>query len=157
MACALSEPKPLAKARYRRYGGETIFPFIIQNFHRYAFYAAFAFIVILWYDAILAFFFVQEGTTRFGIGLGSLIMLINVCLLSAYTFSCHSWRHLIGGSVDCYSCSALNRTRHGLWQKISFLNEKHGRWAMWSLVSVALTDVYIYLVATNTITDFRLF
>lgn len=156
--CAVPEPQPLWKMRFRRYMGERAFPFIAQNFHRFTFYAAAIFIVILWYDAILAFFFKgNQGGTQFGIGLGSLVMLVNVILLSLYTFSCHSWRHLIGGHVDCYSCTALNRTKFGLWQKISFLNEKHGRWAMWSLVSVGLTDVYVYLVASRAITDFRLF
>lgn len=156
-ACAVPEPRPLEKARYKRYLGERAFPFIVQNFHRYAFYAAVVFIVILWKDTIESFFITENGATRFGVGLGSLVFLANIVLLTVYTFSCHSWRHLIGGNVDCYSCSLANRTKHGLWKKVSFMNERHGLWAMMSLVSVALTDVYVWLVASHQITDLRLF
>ena len=37
-------------------------------------------------------------------GGGSLPWLLNVVLISAYTFSCHSMRHLVGGNKDCYTC-----------------------------------------------------
>ena len=67
-------------------------------------------------------------------------------MLSAYTFGCHSWRHLIGGGIDCYSCSAMTKTRYGLWQKVSFLNEKHAAFAWASMISVGLTDLYVDLV-----------
>lgn len=171
VACAVNKPfRPLWLISLQRYWGEKGFPFVAMNFHRYAFYAAAVFIVLLWVDAIKAFFFPgavgtplvahAEGAatgTHFGMGLGTVIFLANVTLLSLYTFSCHSFRHLVGGGTDCYSCSALTRSKFGLWQKISFLNEKHGLWAMMSLVSVALTDVYVYLVATHTITDIRFF
>src|SRR5579871_4872073 len=96
LACAVTEPRPLEQRRFKRYTGERAFPLIAQNFHRYAFYAAVAFIVFLWKDTIDAFFFTDGGQKHFGMGLGSLIFLVNICLLTAYTFSCHSWRHLIG-------------------------------------------------------------
>jgi hypothetical protein len=130
-----------------------------MNFHRFAFYAAVVFIVILWIDTFNAFFYFPGpgNTTHFGIAVGSLVFLINILLLTGYTFSCHSWRHLIGGGVDCYSCSALNRTRYGLWRQISFLNERHGLWAMLSLCSVGLTDAYVYLISTHAFPDIHLF
>ena len=37
---------------------------------------------------------------HFGIGVGTLVLLANVTLLSCYTFGCHSLRHLIGGVRD---------------------------------------------------------
>src|SRR5882762_5994979 len=77
----------------RNYRGETAFPFILQNVHRYFFYLAVLFIIFLWYDAFRSFFF--DG--HFGIGVGTLVLTINVSLLSLYTFSCHSLRHLAGG------------------------------------------------------------
>ncbi len=153
VACAVKEPEPLYKLRWKKYTGERVFPFVAMNFHRYAFYAAALFMIMLWIDAIKAFFF--EG--RLGMGIGSLIFLVNVLLLTLYTFSCHSWRHLIGGGQDCYSCSAMNKTRYGLWAKVSFLNERHGNWAMASLISVLVTDIYVYLLATKVITDIRFF
>src|SRR5262249_54641198 len=87
-ACAVPE-----LSLRRRYTGEREFPFVLQNLHRFTFYAAVIFIVILSIDAIRAFIF--DG--RFGVGLGSLIFVANVALLALYTFSCHSFRHLIGG------------------------------------------------------------
>ncbi len=150
-ACALAEPRAESRMKYT---GERAFPFILQNLHRYAFYAAVVFIFILSYDAIRSFIFTgQDGRSHFGIHLGSLIFVLNVVLLACYTFGCHSWRHLIGGGIDCYSCSALSRTRYGLWQKVSFLNERHALFAWSSLFSVALVDVYVNLVARGLITD----
>ena len=62
----------------RRYRGETVFPWVLNNFHRFALYATVVQVGFLWVDAIVAFRF----GGRFGIGLGSLILLANVLLLS---------------------------------------------------------------------------
>ena len=61
---------------------------------------ALAFIVILAYDAWKALWFLDPATgrTSFGVGLGSLVLLLNVTLLGGYTFGCHSLRHLAGGA-----------------------------------------------------------
>lgn len=136
-----------------RYKGETAFPFILQNFHRYALYAAIIFIFILSYDALKAFFF-EDG---FHVGLGSLILTANTLFLALYTFTCHSWRHIIGGSLDCFSCSKLSQARHKAWERISHLNEHHMRWAWISLFTVGFSDVYIRLLASGVITDWRIF
>jgi hypothetical protein len=144
-ACAVGEHR-------HRYRGETAFPFILQNLHRYFLYLALIFVVILWYDAILAFWF--DG--KFGIGVGSLVLLANIILLSLYTFSCHSLRHMVGGKIDCFSCVALGGPRFKTWRGLSLLNEHHMLFAWLSLVSVGLADLYIRLVATGTISDLRL-
>jgi hypothetical protein len=157
LGCAIAEPEPLASMRRKKYKGEKYFPLVVQNFHRYAFFAAAIFIIMLWKDTIEAFFFKNGDSMHFGMGLGSIIFLANVILLSCYTFSCHSWRHFVGGNADCYSCSVLNQTKHGLWKKISFINEKHGTFAMASLISVALTDVYVFLVTSGHFHDIRFF
>jgi hypothetical protein len=152
--CAVGEPMPKMRMNYT---GERAFPFVLQNLHRYAFYAAAVFIVLLGWDTIKAFMFQDpvSGGTHFGIGVGSLVFLVNWILLSCYTFGCHSWRHLIGGGTDCYSCSALTRTKYGLWQKSSYLNKRHAFFAWCSMISVGLTDVYVNLVARGMITDLR--
>lgn len=159
--CAVKEPaNPLRSAaavRMQKYMGERVFPLVAQNLHRYAFYAAVVFIVILWKDTFDAFTFTDAQGTHFGVHLISLIFLINICLLTLYTFSCHSWRHLIGGGVDCYSCTVMNKTKYGMWQKVSFLNERHGLWAMMSLVSVAVTDFVVWLYASGHPIDIRFF
>jgi hypothetical protein len=147
-ACAVPEP-----GIRKHYTGERAFPLILQNLHRYAFYAAAIFIVILSWDTIRAFFF----NGQFGVGLGSLLMVGNVLLLALYTFSCHSWRHLIGGKINCYSCSLASRTRYGVWKRVSFLNERHAWFAWASLFSVMIVDFYIRLVATGAIQDVRFF
>ncbi len=145
-ACAVGESRP------HRYSGETRFPFILQNLHRYFLYLALIFLIILWYDAVRAFWF--EG--RFGIGVGSLVLLANIVLLSFYTFSCHSLRHIVGGKVDCFSCVTFGGPRYAAWRGTSFLNEHHMLFAWLSLCSVGLADLYIRLVATGTIPDLRL-
>ena len=62
------------------------------------------FIVLLTWDALLAFRFpMPDGSDRFGIGVGTLVMWVNVILLAGYTFSCHSCRHVCGGHVDVFS------------------------------------------------------
>lgn len=145
-ACAVGEGK------HRSYRGETAFPFILQNVHRYFFYIAVIFIAFLWYDAIIAFDF----GGHFGIGVGTLVMLVNITLLTIYTFSCHSLRSIVGGKLDCFSCTTLGVPRHSAWKSVTKLNEHHMFWAWVSMISVGLTDFYIYLVATGAIKDFRL-
>ncbi len=141
-ACAVGEHR-------KSYSGETRFPFILQNLHRYFFYAATIVVGFLWYDAIKAFFF--DG--KFGIGIGSIVLLVNVILLSLYSFSCHSFRHFIGGNLDQFSKCP---TRYKLWGAASILNHNHMLWAWISLFSVALADFYIRLVASGAIADVRL-
>ena len=158
LGCAVKEPAPLGAMRYKKYVGERAFPLVVQNFHRYAFFAAVVFIVILWKDTYDAFFFTDpSGATHIGMGFGTLVFLADICLLTLYTFSCHSWRHFVGGGADCYSCTLMSRTRHGLWAKVSYLNERHGLFAMASLISVAVTDVVVWLIASGRLHDIRFF
>ena len=145
-ACAVSE------SGNKEYCGETSFPFILQNVHRWFMYIAFIFLGFLWYDAIVAF----DWPNGFGIGVGTLIMLANIILLTIYTCSCHSLRHLVGGKLDCFSCSAFGGARHGVWRGVSKLNEHHMLFAWCSLISVGLTDLYIRLVAAGILKDIRL-
>jgi hypothetical protein len=150
-ACAVSENSS------RNYRGETAFPFILQNIHRYFLYLAILFLVFLWKDAFDAFFFRGRlGADEFGIGLGSLVMLANVMLLTLYTFSCHSLRHLAGGKLDCFSCSAFGPPRHNAWSVLSMLNERHMLFAWMSLFSVGLADFYIRCLASGLFKDLRL-
>ena len=160
VACSVGEAR-------HGYQGETKFPFVLQNLHRFFMYAAVVFIFILSYDVWLAMRWpvagvspsgeLLGGPTQFGVGVGTLVMALNVVLLAGYTFGCHSLRHLVGGSVDCFSCASGGRARYGLWRGVSRLNSNHMLWAWCSLFSVALTDVYIRLCAMGVITDIRIF
>ncbi len=130
------------------YTGETRFPLILQNFHRYTWYVAVFFIVMLTWDAVLAFRF-PEG---FGVGVGTVVMWLNVILLAGYTFSCHSCRHICGGHVDVFSKAPA---RYRLWRVITRMNERHPTLAWLSLVCVGLTDLYIRLVSMGVVHDYR--
>jgi len=141
-ACAVPDARS-------KYSGETKFPWVVQNIHRYALYLAILVLVVLWYDAVQAFNF----GGRFGVGLGSLIMVGNVILLSGYTFGCHAARYLVGGYLDSFHGKSL---RFRLWELATKLNLRHSRWAWFSLFGVALTDLYIRLCAMGVIVDPRL-
>ncbi|MGH2357876.1 MAG: succinate dehydrogenase [Candidatus Limnocylindria bacterium] len=142
-ACAVGEP-----SIHRRYAMERGFPFILQNIHRYFLYLAFVPLFFLWVDGLYSF--VNTGPR---LGLGSLILLGNAALLSGYSLSCHSLRHLAGGRLDCFSCSAAARVRYRAWQRLTGLNEHHMLWAWVSLVSVAFADLYVRLLAAGFIVD----
>ncbi len=144
-ACARPE-------RSRVYRGETRFPLSLNNLHRFMLYLAIVVILFLWDDTVRAFIF----PNGFGVGLGSLIMLGNVILLSYYTFSCHAFRHLVGGGLDCFTCRARAVTRYGLWSRVSAWNSHHGQWAWISMFGVWATDVYIRLLISGVLHDPRL-
>ena len=69
-------------SRVRATGGERSFPLIMQNVHRYFLYLALLFILILTYDAWKALWFIDPATGKnsFGIGVGTIVLAINVVL-----------------------------------------------------------------------------
>ncbi|MEV0249707.1 hypothetical protein AB0H76_24105 [Nocardia sp. NPDC050712] len=141
-ACAVAEP-------HAKYTGETRLPLIIQNVHRYFFYVALLVSLINTYDAITAFHGKGGG---FGFGLGNIVLLGNVILLWAYTLSCHSCRHIAGGRLKHFSAHPV---RYWLWTQISKLNTRHMQLAWVTLFTLVLTDFYVMLVASGTISDLR--
>jgi hypothetical protein len=144
-ACAVAEP-------HRRYTGETQMPLVLQNVHRYFWYAAMVFGVILSYDAILGF---RNPDGEWGhMGLGTVFLLINAALIWLYTLSCHSCRHIMGGKLKHFSRHPM---RYKAWQQISKLNARHMLLAWLSLVWLLVTDFYIVLLASGTISDLRFF
>jgi len=145
VACMVPESR-------HRYAGETAFPFIVNNLHRFLLYGAIVVLAFLWVDTIRAFIF----NGRFGVHLGSLLFLANVLLLSGYTIGCHAFRHLVGGNLDCYSCATAGRLRYRLWGSVTPLNLHHAQWAWASLFSVSLVDIYLRLLMAGFIPDPRL-
>ncbi len=137
-ACAVGE---LGKTEV--YAGETRFPFILLNLHRYFMYAAIVILVILSYDFVLAF----RHAGGYGVGLGTVVLGANILALSLYTFGCHSLRHLVGGKVDCFSCARFGAQRYQAWSLITMLNRHHMLWAWVSLASVCFADFYVRLIA----------
>ena len=111
---------------------------------------ALIFIPILWYGAIKSFWLEGEG---FGVGVGSVILTANAFLLMMFTFSCNSLRHLIGGNLNCFSCSNYTKTKRRAWEIQTLWNEHHKGWAWASLISVGTADLYVHLVANGVLTD----
>jgi hypothetical protein len=142
--CAVGEP-----TIHRKFKLETAFPFILQNLHRYFLYLAFIPLFFLWVDAAKAF--VPDSGPR--IGLGGLLFLLNVALLTGYSLSCHSLRHIVGGRLDCFSCTRVQRARYGAWRWLSFLNRHHMAFAWSSLITVTLADVYVRLLLAGAFVD----
>ena len=142
-ACAVPDARP-------RYTGETRFPLILQNIHRYFFYLALPFPLILTWDALRAFSF-PDG---FGVGLGTLVLLVNALFLWLYTLSCHSCRHIVGGKLRHFS---KHPVRYQMWNWVSKLNADHARYAWLSLFSVAIADLYVVLISSGAFNDPRFF
>jgi hypothetical protein len=143
-ACAVAEP-------HRRYTGETRFPLIFQNGHRYFFYASVLVAAVLSYDVVLAFHDPGGGV---GMGLGTLVLMVNAILIWAYTLGCHSCRSIVGGRLNHFS---KNPVRYWLWTQVSKLNARHQLWAWLSMFSVMLADFYVLLVSSGAISDLRFF
>jgi hypothetical protein len=144
-ACAVAEP-------HTKYTGERRFPLIFQNSHRWFLILSAVIALVLTYDVILAF---RNADHEWGhMGLGTVILGVNAALLWLYTLSCHSCRHLIGGRLRHFS---KHPVRYRAWTWVSRLNRDHPKYAWLSLFSVALADLYVYLLATGAITDVRFF
>ncbi len=150
ISCAVGEP------RGTHYRGERWFPLVLQNVHRYFAYIAVLFLFVLSYDVWLALWFDNPATGQkeFGVGLGTLILAVNVVLLTSYTLGCHSIRHLAGGRADEISKSSM---REACYNCSSTLNNRHQLFAYCSLFSVAFCDVYVRLCSMGIFTDVRLF
>jgi hypothetical protein len=146
--CAVGEPR-------KSYLGERYFPLILQNIHRYFMYIALLFLVFLLHDVWKALWWDDgAGGVKFGMGIGTLVLALNVVLLSCYTLGCHSFRHVVGGFLDQLSKHPVQKRAYDC---SSCLNRWHMKWAWMSLFGVALTDVYVRLCSMGIIHDVRIF
>src|SRR5881392_500289 len=146
-SCTVGEPR-------KTYLGERSFPLILQNIHRYFLYLALIFIVILSIDVWKALWFTDSaGRTSLGVGLGTIVLAINVVLLGGYTFGCHSLRHLIGGFRDQLSQAPAG---YQAYRCVSCFNRRHMLWAWMSLFWVGFSDLYVRLCSMGIWHDFRL-
>ncbi len=145
-ACDVSEPT-------RTYTGETAVPLkYFPIVHRWFLYLSILVLLWLWVDALRAFDF----GGHIGIGIGTVVMVTNVVLLSGFTFGCHALRNAVGGNVRCFSCARYGNLRYGAWHAVTGLTMRHQTWAWLSLYGVGLTDLYIRLCAMGVIHDARL-
>ncbi|HEX5760411.1 MAG TPA: succinate dehydrogenase [Thermoanaerobaculia bacterium] len=148
-SCTVGEPR-------KGYRGENSFPLIVQNVHRYFLYLALLFLPILAWDVWKALWFTDPATGRvsFGLGVGTLVLALNLVLLSGYTFGCHSFRHLVGGGLDRLAASP---GRASAYRCVGCFNRRHMLWAWSSLVVVASSDLYVRLCSMGVLRDWRLF
>jgi hypothetical protein len=144
----LSPPACAVPDGHKAYTGESRFPLIVQNVHRYFWYIALLFALLLTYDAARAFDF--GGS--FGFGVGTAVLVINTALIWVYSLSCHSCRHIVGGQLKSFSKHPM---RYRYWKFVSKLNARHALYAWLSLVWIAVADAYIWLVANGTIHDYH--
>ena len=146
--CAVGEPR-------KSYRGENSFPLILQNVHRYFLYIALIFLGLLAWDVYLATQWADPatGAVSFGIGVGTLVLALNVVLLAGYTLGCHSLRHLVGGMLDQPSRAPVRKKAYDC---ASCLNRGHMRWAWLSLFGVAFADLYVRMCSMGIWTDLRL-
>ena len=91
-ACAVAEP-------HAKYTGETRFPLIFQNLHRYFWLAAGVISLVNTWDVVQAFR--PQGQRSASASARSSCW--STCLLWAYTLSCHSCRHIVGGRLRSFS------------------------------------------------------
>jgi hypothetical protein len=147
-SCTVGEPR-------KGYLGENAFPLILQNVHRYFLYLALLFLVVLASDVWAAMWFDDPatGARTFGIGVGTIVLAVNLVLLASYTFGCHSLRHLVGGGLDRF---AGRPARTALYDAACRFNCRHMHFAWASLFSVALADLYVRLLSMGILTDRRL-
>jgi hypothetical protein len=147
-ACTVGEPR-------QRYLGESYFPLVFQNVHRYFMFVAVLFLFILSYDVWKALWWTDPatGAVRFGIGLGTIVLAVNVVCLGGYTLGCHSMRHIIGGFRDQFSKRPAFRAPYAC---SSCLNAVHHRWAWVSLFTVAFSDIYIRMCSMGIWHDLRI-
>ncbi len=78
-SCTVGEPR-------KRYLGEASLPLIAMNIHRFFLRLAEPILLILAWDVWKAMWFTDPatGATRFGIGVGTLLLALNVTLLAMY-------------------------------------------------------------------------
>jgi hypothetical protein len=148
-ACSVGEPR-------KGYRGEHSFPLILQNIHRYFMWVAVVFIALLGWDVWKALWFTDavSGQVQFGIGVGSLVLAVNVVLLACYTWGCHVLRHVVGGRLNEVSKSPVCDFAY---ECVSGLNGRHQLFAWCSLFSVMSSDLYVRLCSMGVLTDLRLF
>jgi hypothetical protein len=147
-ACAVGEPR-------QSYWGERSLPLVLQNVHRYFLYLALLFLIFLANDVYKALWFRDPatGVERFGVGIGTLVLLVNVILLGGYTLGCHSFRHLVGGRLDQLTRAPV---QHRVYDCVGCLNRRHMVWAWASLFWVAFSDIYVRLCSMGVWTDWRI-
>ncbi|MHB8567710.1 MAG: hypothetical protein ACYC7D_14745 [Nitrososphaerales archaeon] len=135
----------------RKYTGERNAFFQLENMHRYLLYTGILLLPFFYYDFYVSLAY--NDTLR----IGSLVILSNALALTAWTLSCHAFRHLVGGNIDCYSCVPAGKTRKKIFDAQTWWNKKHEAMAWLSLLVIFFTDLYLRALAAGINIDHVLF
>ncbi|MDA4127949.1 MAG: succinate dehydrogenase [Thaumarchaeota archaeon] len=135
------------------YTGEVNGLFQLENLHRYFLYAGILILPFFYFDFLHSLTFAGGLTFR----IGSLVLLANAVALTSWTFSCHAFRHLVGGNIDCYSCVTAGAARKSLFDAQSWWNSHHEALAWISLLTIFFADLYLRAVSAGLPVDLRLF
>ena len=144
-ACAVREP-------HAKDTGETRFPLILQNVHRYFFWIAMVFNVILTIDAVIAFRDHARPVGAHGPGHARPARQRRAAV--AVLAVLPRVPHVTGGRLKHFS---KHPVRYWMWTQVSKLNARHMQFAWVSLFWVLFTDLYIRLVASGVISDPQFF
>jgi len=137
----------------RKYTGERNAIFQLWNLHRYFLYAGLLILPFFYYDV----FHSLTYSGGFVLRLGSLILLANTLIVTAWTLSCHAFRHVVGGNIDCYSCVYGGKTRKSVFDIQSWWNSHHEAIAWISLITFFMTDLFLRALQAGLPVDFRFF
>jgi hypothetical protein len=136
----------------RPYTGERNAILQIENFHRYLLYAAIPILPFFYYDFLHSLTYSGSILLR----LGSFVLLANALMLTSWTISCHSFRHLIGGNLDSYSHASAGKFRKKLFDLQSRLNAHHEALAWISLFTIFFADMYLRALSAGLPFDLRI-
>jgi hypothetical protein len=120
----------------RPYTGETGF-FRFENLHRYFLYVSILILPFFYYDVYKAVAYNSALT------FAALLIAINTILVTVYLFSCHAFRHLTGGRIDCFGCKLAGQRRKSYFDFQSYFNAHHEQLAWISLLMFILVDLYL--------------
>ena len=149
-SCAVGEPR-------KGYCGENSFPLILQNIHRYFLYIAVLFIFLLAYDVWKAMWFPDPATGQraFGIGVGTLVLAVNVVLLGELhvrlPFAAAT------SSADCEDDVSKSPALSACYDCVSASTAPHALGLVQPVLRSAFSDIYVRLCSMGVCTDWRIF
>ena len=148
-SCAVGEPRT-------RYRGEHSFPLILQNAHRFFMWVALVFIVLLAYDVWLALWFTDPATgpREFGIGVGTIILAVNVVAarLLHVGLPRRSATSSAAGSTRCRSRRPATWRTRACRASTAVISCSPGA----ACSRVMSSDLYVRLCSMGVLTDLRL-
>ena len=145
-ACAVAEP-------HTSYSGETRLPLILNNLHRWFWYAAVVVGAILTFDTVLAFRNEEGEWGHMGLGTPDLHREHRADLALHAVLPLLPPRRRRAAAPLQQAPGALQAVDLGLEAQ----RPARAQYAWLSLFSVAIADLYVLLLSTGTITDLRFF